>query len=272
MSNAEKTCFVIAPIGEEDSPERQRSDQVFAYIIKEAVEKCGYDAIRADQISDPGMITTQVIEHLIEDALVIADMTGHNPNVFYELAIRHAIRKPVIHIIEAGETIPFDVIQNRAIKVDHNKLASASECKAEIVRQIQSAEENPDKVDTPISVTVDLKSLRDSGDPLSESTAEIITMIQGVRKGQTGILEELVSFRHELQYMQSNKQTIPGFQESLIIPMVQLHMALTKYKNDGDVEALEETTNAIRVSLPQSKASSGLWSTISRALGVLNED
>ena len=40
------------------------------------------------------MITSQVLQHVTEDALVVADLTGRNPNVFYELALRHAIRKP----------------------------------------------------------------------------------------------------------------------------------------------------------------------------------
>ncbi len=94
-----KTCFVIAPIGDPDSDIRRRSDQILKHIIKPAVGKCGYDAIRADQISEPGMITHQVIEHVVGDPLVVADLTGQNPNVFYELAIRHAIRKPFVPLI-----------------------------------------------------------------------------------------------------------------------------------------------------------------------------
>jgi hypothetical protein len=42
-------------------------------------------------------------------------MTGHNPNVFYELAVRHGANKPVVHMIAKGENIPFDVAANRAI-------------------------------------------------------------------------------------------------------------------------------------------------------------
>lgn len=82
----DKICFVIAPIGEEGSDIRRRSDQVFKHIIAPAAKDCGYETIRADKISEPGIITSQVILHLVEDALVIADLTGRNPNVFYELA------------------------------------------------------------------------------------------------------------------------------------------------------------------------------------------
>src|SRR5215510_5518346 len=89
-----KTCFVIAPIGEADSTIRKRPEQVFKYVVEPAARECGYQALRADQIPQPGMITTQAIQHVVEDPLVIADLTGRNPNVFYELAVRHAIGKP----------------------------------------------------------------------------------------------------------------------------------------------------------------------------------
>jgi hypothetical protein len=91
---ADNTCFVIAPIGEPASEIRKRSDQVFTYVITPAVQECGYTALRADQISEPGLIDSQVIERIVNDPLVIADLTGHNPNVFYELALRHALSLP----------------------------------------------------------------------------------------------------------------------------------------------------------------------------------
>src|SRR5437016_10492301 len=91
----EKTCFVISPIGDEGSEVRRRSDQVLKHIVRPAARKCGYSSIvRADQMSKPGLITAQVIQCLVNSNLVVADLTGHNPNVFYELAVRHAIRKP----------------------------------------------------------------------------------------------------------------------------------------------------------------------------------
>ena len=118
----QKTCFVIAPIGDHESLIRQRSDQILKHIIEPVAEKCGYEAIRADKISVPGIITTQIIEHIINDDLVIADLTGQNPNVFYELAVRHCAKKPILQIIQLGESIPFDVNPTRTIQVDHKDL------------------------------------------------------------------------------------------------------------------------------------------------------
>jgi len=177
----QKLCFVIAPIGEEGSEIRRRSDQVLKHIITPAATECGYKTIRADKISEPGMITSQVIQHLIDDALVIADLTGRNPNVFYELAIRHAIKKPIVQIIQIGEPIPFDIAQSRTIHVDHHDLDSVSHCRDELIKQIKSVEKDSSDVDTPISTAIDLQSLRQSGNPLEKSSADIIQMLQDIR-------------------------------------------------------------------------------------------
>ena len=129
---AEKICFIIAPIGEPETDIRRRSDQILKHLLTPALKDFGYKPVRADKISEPGIITSQVIQHIIEDALVIADLTGWNPNVFYELAIRHVLKKPFIHIIEKGEKIPFDVAPNRTIHVDHRDLDSVEEAVIEI--------------------------------------------------------------------------------------------------------------------------------------------
>ena len=95
---------------------------------------------RADLISLPGIITTHIINHLLEDDLVIADITYKNPNVFYELAIRHYTDKPVIQIKEYSEVIPFDVTTTRTINVDYRFFDSISTCKEDIISQIKSIE------------------------------------------------------------------------------------------------------------------------------------
>ena len=95
-----KTCFVICPIGEEGTDIRERSDEILDEVITPAVTECGYESpVRADKISIPGIITSQIIQQIIDADLVIADLTKHNANVFYELAVRHCVQKPVILLI-----------------------------------------------------------------------------------------------------------------------------------------------------------------------------
>lgn len=104
-----KTCFVICPIGEPDSDIRKRANGVLDAIIRPALEPKGLVVERADHDKAPGIVTESIITKTIEADLVVADLTGHNPNVMYELALRHATGRPVVQIIEHGERLPFDI-------------------------------------------------------------------------------------------------------------------------------------------------------------------
>lgn len=180
-TNEPKLCFVISPLGEPDSETRKRSDQVLKYVVQPAVESCGYSAVRADKIDKPGMITSQVIQHVVDDALVVADLTERNPNVFYELAIRHALRKPFVQIIRKGDTIPFDVANSRTIYVDHTDLDSVHAAKDDIVNQIKALESESSDIETPISVSLDLQLLRQSEKPEERSLADLVKAVGDLR-------------------------------------------------------------------------------------------
>lgn len=97
----EETCFYVTPIGGDDSEPRKHADVFLGHLVEPAVEALdmGLRVVRADHIDNPGLITAQVIQHLLRARLVIADLSFHNPNVFYELAIRHATGKPTVRDI-----------------------------------------------------------------------------------------------------------------------------------------------------------------------------
>ena len=168
-----KQCFVIAPIGADDSDIRKRSDEILDVVITPAATECGYVVERADKISRSGVITHQIIERLVNSDLVIADLTGPNANVFYELAVRHVSRKPFVQLVEKGEAIPFDVRQNRTVDVDRTTLRGGLDAKEEIVRQIRSLEQNPDDGDNPIAVSLDLMLFRTSDKPVERAVADL---------------------------------------------------------------------------------------------------
>ena len=152
-----KNCFVISPIGAADSPQRKRADIVLKHIFKHALEPLGYTVVRADEISQPGSITLQVLERVLESDLVIADLTDHNPNVFYELAVRHASQKPVIHVIASDQKIPFDVADLRTIQIDVD-LEGADRARQQIVAQATEIEAG-NLGETPVKLAGVLKHL-----------------------------------------------------------------------------------------------------------------
>ena len=176
-----KKCFVIAPIGDEGSLVRKRSDQIFRYVIEPAAKNFGYDAIRADHIAKPGLITSQVIEHIIQDDLVIADLTDRNPNVFYELAIRHAVRKPFIQIKETADTIPFDVTGMRTIDVDFRFIESMERCRDEIIKQIQTIEKDQFDVESPITFTLNIMSVRSDDNAQTKVIMDLVSQVQTLK-------------------------------------------------------------------------------------------
>lgn len=180
----EKICFVIAPIGDETSEIRKRSDQIFKHVIDPIARSLGYRAVRADHLSKPGSITTQIVEQIMNAPLVVADLTGHNANVLYELAIRHIMRKPVVQIIQSGEGLPFDVAAQRTISIDHRDLDSVEAAKLEMSKQITAVEQDPTQVDSPISVAIDLEKLRSSTKPSDSTLVEIVSLLQEIKTEQ----------------------------------------------------------------------------------------
>lgn len=178
---AQKNCFFISPIGTANSDARRRSDQILRHIIKPACQECGYAAIRADEIDNSGMISTQILERILNDGIVIADLTDQNPNVFYELAVRHAVRKPFIQIIAEGQNIPFDVQGIRTIELDHQDLDSAASARESITKAIRAIDEGQ-PVDTPMTYTLNLQDLRSSGNAEERGMAEILEIVQGIQR------------------------------------------------------------------------------------------
>jgi len=134
-----KSCFVIAPIGEEGSKTRQYSDQVLQDIIKPALSS-SYEVIRIDKVSEPTLIDYSIFDRLINADLVVADLTESNPNVFYELGIRHCVGSPIIHLLRKGQKIPFDIRGFRTIRLDITNAKSIADAIDALKRQAVSIE------------------------------------------------------------------------------------------------------------------------------------
>lgn len=110
-------CFVICPFGAVGSDVRKHSDTLVKYILKPVTEDAGYKmTFRTIDDAVPGSITQQIIQELYDADLVIADLSGSNPNVFYELALRHCVGKPVIHLSDDPGKVPFDIANMSVIQ------------------------------------------------------------------------------------------------------------------------------------------------------------
>ena len=214
-----KTCFFIGPIGEEKSPTRNWSDQVFTHIVSPVVTSLGYEKpTRSDLIPRNGSITSEIMRHLVLDSIVIADLTEWNPNVFYELAVRHVIERPTINLIRKGDRLPFDVYDIRAIPISITDLSEANNAKEELRSQIVSIE-NEGAVEIPhIAQVKKYKEILDS----SKSENE--------KKNLFDIYEEIIRIRTDIdeikdEFLNIGKEYI-GSQENLLYsPFVQRRLA-----------------------------------------------
>lgn len=151
MTN-EKLCFVIMPIGVDGSESRKRSDELYNYLLIPAVSlaKRAYRCIRADEVQKPNNIIKDIAHKLYDADIVIADLTGQNPNVFYELGVRHALVGRTILLAQDLADIPFDLRGVRTIIYNPNSLSSYDSTKKQIAKFLQEIDEEPMASDNPI--------------------------------------------------------------------------------------------------------------------------
>jgi hypothetical protein len=130
-------CFVIMPFAEEFTAVYQA--------IKETVEAdgVGFICLRADDLLVGGYIMEDVLRGIGESEVIIADLTGRNPNVFYELGITHMVRdvSKIIMITQDIESVPFDLRAFRCI-VYKQTTEGISKLKADLLKAIREVAEH----------------------------------------------------------------------------------------------------------------------------------
>jgi len=172
----ERECFFIAPIGDDGSEIRKRSDGVRDWVVKPASEAAaGLQTIRADDVGEPGQITSQAVQHCLKAKAAVADLTGGNPNVYYELSVRHGAQLPVVLIAEEGTKLPFDISQSRVIFFDHTDLTSAGKAREELRVQIESSLQS--SPNNPIADGMRLAELQ-AGDAEERTLADVLDRVQ----------------------------------------------------------------------------------------------
>ena len=148
-------CFVLMPFGKKlDAAGRVTNfDAVYEKVIAPAVAKAGLEPIRADEEKIGGTIHKPMFERLMLCHYAVADITGANPNVFYELGIRHAMRpRSTVIVFGEGTVLPFDIALVRGISYKTDGLGEpvAPETTIEAIgQQLIAARGNPHD-DSPI--------------------------------------------------------------------------------------------------------------------------
>jgi hypothetical protein len=154
-------AFVIMQIGAKGTPDRKRADDMYNFVISPILLEANLEPYRSDLDPTPGQVNTQMLRRLVEAQIVIADLTGRNPNVFYEFGIVHAFARPVIALVDSASSLPFDAHDERVIELgEHAEVlgaGQAEEAKAAL-REALKVVLAPDYI--PASPLTELAALR----------------------------------------------------------------------------------------------------------------
>lgn len=135
--NAKPICFFITPIGKPDSDSRKRADQLQRHILR-PVLGTKFQIVRADDFPHPGSIPHQVFDLVHKAELVVADLTGLNANVIYELAIRHSFNKVSVQLVDQADSLPFDLKDERTIEANLSDPDSVERCKSTVRKVVET--------------------------------------------------------------------------------------------------------------------------------------
>ncbi len=132
------TCFVLMPFGE-------WFDRYYKDIYVPAIKEAGFEPLRADSLFNSGSVIEQIWQQIRKAKVLLADLTGKNPNVFYELGLAHAVPKPVVFVAGNIEDVPFDVRHLRVVTFDVREPSWSDRLRRDITAYLKSARAEPER-------------------------------------------------------------------------------------------------------------------------------
>lgn len=180
------TCFTIMPFG-------GWFDDYYDSIYKPALEAAGLRPKRADDLYRPSTIVNDIWSYTKGAKLVLADLTGKNPNVFYELGLAHALAKPVVLVAESMNDVPFDLRALRVIEYDKNEPRWGDTLRDKIIQSVGEVLASPIASVLPAFIETkpqpEAKPISEQEKALLELRQEIDLLRREIRVNESRILE-----------------------------------------------------------------------------------
>lgn len=132
------TCFVMMPFG-------PWFDRYYKEIYAPAIKDAGFEPVRADELFNTGSVVEQIWDQIEKAKLLLADLSGKNPNVFYELGLSHAAKKPVIFTACDVSDVPFDLRHLRVIIYDNREPDWGTTLRKSVTDYLKNATREPAK-------------------------------------------------------------------------------------------------------------------------------
>lgn len=178
-----RRCFMITPIGVAGSTTLKHADWVFRFLKAECDDR-SITLERADKMSGSPMITSRIFEALSTAEFCVADLTGLNANVFYELGVRHSFRLPVIHIAHVGTELPFDNAQHDTAFFDLSDCLSMEELSSTVGRQLDIKVDSDHPVSNPLTQALGSIEVSKSGDSSDQVIGQLLERVASLERTQ----------------------------------------------------------------------------------------
>lgn len=183
--------FVASPIGSPGTDSHRDALTTLNYVIRKALTEPRWKVLRADFETAPDSISQGVVRRILESDLIVVDLSDHNPNVFYELAIAHCYRKPVVLIAAKGTRIPFDVADQRTIFYDLTSPESVDNARTHLLAAANHALKSPDALVTPLTNMQRLTEITTrieagDSDQLTDLLENVATRLSRIERAVTG--------------------------------------------------------------------------------------
>lgn len=184
------TCFIMMPIADVPGYESGHFNRVYDHIIKPACERAGFIPKRADENTNSNIIILDILKSITESDLALCDLSGLNPNVFYELGLRQAFNKKTVIIKDEKTLNPFDTNTirytpyNSSLRVDSTNANIAA-----IAKMIETTVYNPDEYNSITQLLKISPANIESKTKLSKENTIIIEQILELNKKISATLE-----------------------------------------------------------------------------------
>ncbi len=218
-------------------------DTYYEDVFCPAIEDGGLKPRRADDIYRTGTIMHDIWNLTKEAKIVLADLTGKNPNVFYELGLAHALAKPVILVTESLEDIPFDLRALRIVEYNKDSPHWGNILREKISKSIKEVLASPKKAILPAFLEVDERSENEKVSPHELEILEIRREVDLLRRemfGRKPVIDLKTLSRGEaeklfsrLVEMDASYEEIEEFFNDYNVPQGWVEREYRKFSNDS---------------------------------------
>lgn len=249
--------FFVSQVGATDSPERQRADDVHDGIVAPVAEQFGMPVRRADRDPTPGQVTTQIVRALLEARIVVADLTGRNPNVYYELGVAHAFQRPVVVVVDKSSSLSFDTQNEKVVEIGDTgtvgvrHAANAKERLADVFRVVLGEEYVVENLLTSVAAAQSLDALAPDN-PLASEVAAMREQLEELHVVRKQLDEVHTYMRRTAAAARSSSgyETLRGFIEEQARAGAFARTELLQLSSHQTSETFDRWVEAVAATIP----------------------